>query len=428
MSCADVFLPLTLFFLCLRFCRRRFFAEAVFLFGRCAGACNKINGGEYNKEEKRNNGGNGMNKEKTASVSSPRFFLGANTPSGFYSLFDELYEPEDGWRLFIVKGGPGTGKSTLMKKVAAECDRRGWYCERIYCSSDPDSLDGVIIPHKKISICDGTSPHTVEPRFPGVSETTADLGCCRNDVKLRENSSEIIALTLENSREHKKCVGFLKAAAAVSNNIKARLLPAIDGVKLQRFSESLASKELGDASGERGRIKRRFLGALTPFGEVLFYDTFTDMCERRIVLEDTFGLTAGAIMRYMAIEAVGRGYSVIECLSPMSPDGTPLAVMLPEIGLGLIAADRSHACPFDSSRTVNCSRFLNADEVRRHRNRIVFGRKTYDEFIAEALKKLENAKNIHDKLEKYYIEAMDFGKVKRVTDKVAREIFGDEKK
>ena len=374
------------------------------------------------------NGGYCMSTEKTESMAAPCFFLGANTPNGFYSLFDELYEPEDGWRLFIIKGGPGTGKSTLMKKVASECDRRGLYCERIYCSSDPNSLDAVIIPHRKISICDGTPPHTAEPRFPGVSETTVDLGSCRNDVKLRENSSEIIALTLENSREHKKCVSFLKAASAVSNNVKSRLLPAINGVKLQKFSESLAAKELGEASGERGRISRRFLSALTPFGEAVFYDTFTGMCDRRIVLEDAFGLTAGAIMRYIVIEAVGRGYSAVECLSPMSPDGTPFAVMLPEIGLGLIAADRSHACPFEASRTVNCSRFLDADEIARNRNRILFGRKTYDEFISEALKKLENAKNIHDRLEKYYTDAMDFGKVKRISDKVIGEIFGGEKK
>lgn len=367
-----------------------------------------------------------MNAENKPS-NTPCFFLGANTPRGFYSLFDELYEPEDGWRLYIIKGGPGTGKSTLMKKVAAECDRRGWYCERIYCSSDPASLDAVIIPHRKISICDGTPPHTVEPRFPGVSEMFVDLGRCRNDEKLRENASEIISLTLENSREHKKCISFLKAAAAVSNNLKANILPAVDGVKLQRFSESLTGKELGNASGERGRIHRRFISAPTPSGLVVFYDTFTELCDRRIVLDDAFGLVSGAIMRFVALEAAGRGYSVTECLSPMTPDGAPFAVMIPEIGLGLIAADRQYSCPFEAARTVNCSRFLNREELKKLRNRIIFGRKTYDEFMNEALEKLNNAKQLHDKLEKYYIEAMDFGKVRRVSAEIIKEIFGDEK-
>lgn len=367
-----------------------------------------------------------MNTERLTGA-SPCFFLGANTPRGFYSLFDELYEPEDGWRLYIIKGGPGTGKSTLMKKIAAECDRRGVFCERIFCSSDPSSLDAVIIPHKKLSICDGTPPHTVEPRFPGVSETFVDLGKCRDDARLRESASEIISLTLENSREHKKCISFLKAAAAVSNNTKAHLLPAVDGVKLQRFSESLAQRELGEASGERGRITKRFLGAPTPSGIAVFYDTFTGLCERRIILEDTLGLASCAIMRFMALEAVGRGFDIIECLSPTAPDGSPFAIILPETGLGIITADRQHACPFEASRTVNCNRFLNTEEIKRSRNRIVFGRKTYDEFVAEALKHLKTAKDIHDRLEKYYIEATDFSKVRRVTNEIIKEIFEEEK-
>ena len=46
-------------------------------------------------------------------------FLGANTPKGFVSLFDELYNPYDNTDAYIIKGGPGTGKSTLMKSVYA---------------------------------------------------------------------------------------------------------------------------------------------------------------------------------------------------------------------------------------------------------------------------------------------------------------------
>ena len=37
-------------------------------------------------------------------------FLGANTPIGFVSLFDELYDPYQEQHLYIIKGGPGCGK------------------------------------------------------------------------------------------------------------------------------------------------------------------------------------------------------------------------------------------------------------------------------------------------------------------------------
>lgn len=87
------------------------------------------------------------------------FFLGTNTPQGFVSRFDQLADPLDGWREFVIKGGPGTGKSTLMKRIAAEAGTRCKRVELIHCSSDVDSLDGVILHDIKTSIADGTSPH-----------------------------------------------------------------------------------------------------------------------------------------------------------------------------------------------------------------------------------------------------------------------------
>ncbi len=87
------------------------------------------------------------------------YFLGANTPQGFVSRFDQLADASDGWRAFIVKGGPGTGKSTLMKRIISKVEERCPQIEMIHCSSDVDSLDGVIIPAIKTSIADGTAPH-----------------------------------------------------------------------------------------------------------------------------------------------------------------------------------------------------------------------------------------------------------------------------
>ena len=50
------------------------------------------------------------------------FFLGANTPSGFYSLYDQMLDPAEARRVFLLKGGAGCGKSSLMKRVAASLE------------------------------------------------------------------------------------------------------------------------------------------------------------------------------------------------------------------------------------------------------------------------------------------------------------------
>ena len=73
-----------------------------------------------------------------------RYFAGGNTAQGFYSLFDSSLEGLN--RIFILKGGPGTGKSSLMKDVGRVWSKKGYDIEFLHCSSDPDSVDGVIIP------------------------------------------------------------------------------------------------------------------------------------------------------------------------------------------------------------------------------------------------------------------------------------------
>ena len=74
------------------------------------------------------------------------FYLGANSPGGFYSLYDELLRPEEARSIYILKGGPGCGKSSLMRRVGAAMEEHGLDVEYIVCSGDPDSLDAVVIP------------------------------------------------------------------------------------------------------------------------------------------------------------------------------------------------------------------------------------------------------------------------------------------
>ena len=96
------------------------------------------------------------------------YYLGANAPTGFYSLYDQMLDPEKARDIRILKGGPGCGKSTLMKQVGRAMEERGHSVEYIRCSGDPDSLDAVVIPALGAAVVDGTAPHVVEPHYPGL--------------------------------------------------------------------------------------------------------------------------------------------------------------------------------------------------------------------------------------------------------------------
>ena len=49
-----------------------------------------------------------------------KYFAAANSYKGFKSYFDRIFAPEQFDRIYIIKGGPGTGKSSIMKNIVLE--------------------------------------------------------------------------------------------------------------------------------------------------------------------------------------------------------------------------------------------------------------------------------------------------------------------
>ena len=86
-------------------------------------------------------------------------FPGGNTSKGFYSFYRYILSQDEARRIICIKGGPGTGKSSLMKKVGQFFNEKGYNIEYHHCSSDNNSLDGVVIKGLNVAILDGTSPH-----------------------------------------------------------------------------------------------------------------------------------------------------------------------------------------------------------------------------------------------------------------------------
>lgn len=91
------------------------------------------------------------------------FFVGANSGNGFQNLFSELTDLEDTYDLMILKGGPGVGKNTFMREIGRAMEEAGTPVEYLWCSGDPDSLDGVVLPALHCAVADGTSPHGTAP-------------------------------------------------------------------------------------------------------------------------------------------------------------------------------------------------------------------------------------------------------------------------
>ncbi len=348
-------------------------------------------------------------------------FLGANTPKGFVSFFDELYNPYDNVDAYIIKGGPGTGKSTFMKKIASECESRGLSVERVYCSSDPSSLDAVIVPEKGFSICDGTSPHIVEPRFPGVAENIINLGEFWDSKRLREKSDEIRRLFFENSLCHRRSSKYLAAAGHI--DLQSRMLAEkyIRAEKIDSYCSRFVHRELQPKKkGAVGERKRRFISAITPKGNLILADTVTRLCSRVIGIDDRTGAVAPLITSRIGEGAVKNGYDVIYCHCPMKPEESE-HLIIPEKGLALVRVNGA-AGEIPCDRVIHTGRFM-YEGFGENRLMLRFNEKIKQELINESVSCLKKAKAVHDELEKIYIDAMDFERLNEYCDSFIDKLF-----
>lgn len=345
------------------------------------------------------------------------FFLGANTPQGFVSRFDQLADPTDGWRSFVLKGGPGTGKSTLMKRIEKKVEDRCPLVEIIHCSSDADSLDGVIVPAIKTSIADGTSPHVIEPKYPGAFEQLIDLSRCWDEHLLFEQRKEIMVLSSRISRCHEHCCRFLAAAGSLLGDNWRIALNATQTAKLQKAAQRIATAEFKGSHGmQPGRESVRFLSAITNKGPVLFEETAKTLCNRIYLIEDAYGASSRLILNALRAHALEAGLDIISCYCPLSPFEKLEHLFIPSLNLGFMTSNDFHQPDIVPYKVVRCRRFTDEEVIRKSRRRINFNRKAAQQLLNEAGSLLNEAYQLHNELEEYYIRAMDFSAVDSISD------------
>lgn len=102
------------------------------------------------------------------------YFLGANGAQGFCSCYGGFCAGKDDF-LYVIKSGPGSGKSTFLRKLRDAAAARGLDAQSVLCSGDPDSLDGVYISSIHLGVVDGTAPHVIEPVEIGASALYLDF-------------------------------------------------------------------------------------------------------------------------------------------------------------------------------------------------------------------------------------------------------------
>lgn len=346
-----------------------------------------------------------MEQEDKDMGTATHFFLGANSGQGFQNLFNKFSESENFYDLLVLKGGPGVGKSTMMRKIGEAMEARGENVEYLHCSGDPDSLDGVHIPGIKVAVVDGTSPHILEPNYPVASERYVNLGQFYDIALGKEKRDEIIFQIKAYKEAYRSAYHALAAARELEENLSALLLQGLDCGKLKRRTEGIIEREIrGKGSGQADRY--RFLGSLTHKGAVWRFDSVQQLCPRTYHLLDSAGLAAPMLEQIHAA-ACAKQYGAILCPDPEHLERIQ-HLLIPELGVAFITVRNGMECPYDAYRRIHIDAMIDPEHLKRWKGKIKFTKKMIATLRQEGIDYLREAKREHDKLEALYHPGIDF--------------------
>ncbi len=339
------------------------------------------------------------------------FFPGGNTSQGFYSRFAHILPRSKVRRKIILKGGPGVGKSTLMRRVAEYLRELCQEVEMFHCSSDPDSLDGIAAPDLGFALIDGTAPHMMDPVLPGAEDGILNLGECLNEEQLERSRRPIRDAMEEISRCFLRVYDYLGAAAPLLYGSTREWRERTSPGAMEALAQTLADRWLPDGVGLAGE-REMFAEAYTPRGYMTFLHTL--LRERVTCIAAPWGLSPHPLLMRIRDIALTRGIPVLGLYNPLLP-GELNHLNLPTLGLSIVTGPMENP-----SETVNLQEALALSQGLSREQ--AFNRNAHELLLQRAVESLKEAKARHDDLEKYYTAAMDFKRWENALTKVKETV------
>lgn len=334
-----------------------------------------------------------------------QYFLGSNTHEGFRGAYEKVRAAK---KLVILKGGAGSGKSTVMKKIASFAEEQNLDTEIYRCSSDCASLDAVFIPSLSAAVVDGTAPHVVEAEYPAIGQYVINL--------LDEASSKKLqpyAETVKNCVSYKKqyftnAYCHLKCAYLLQNNLNGIIADNLSLSKVSSLSDDIyevIKRAVNHVKNET------FVSAISDKGVINYYtDNFGGYTHVSITSEFSFVTTKVLETLIKRLDSAGTPFT--RCISPLSYPAAEAVV----VGDYIIA----DACVLPDSEY----KFDTSPLVKNfNRHFFVVDTPVVEAHISSAVENINYAHLTHMEIEKIYYPSMDWSDINKKTEKIFNIVF-----
>ncbi|MEG0388597.1 MAG: ATPase [Niameybacter sp.] len=351
-------------------------------------------------------------------------FPGSNTPHGFHSFFSYILPQKEAHQLYIITGGPGTGKSSFMKRIGVYATEQGLDVEFFHCSSDPQSLDALVIPSLKVGFLDGTAPHVTDPITPGVTDQILNFGNNWDTEKLVPFKEEIMAINDRLKNQFTKSYFYFDAAKSIYDAYIFAESKAINVTAKLKLEKQILSQIFANVTDkeELGLSRHLFSTALTGEGILDYIHTIIGTTKNIYFIKESLGCNSKQLMIQIANTAVSKGYR-IECYhSPMDVDKIE-DIMIPELNIAITTSHMLHKPRIFPTVIYDMTTALDYSLIKSIEFDLDRDKRLFNDLIDKGCNTIATAKKIHDELEKYYIDAVDFSRIDTLYDTMIETLF-----
>jgi hypothetical protein len=351
-------------------------------------------------------------------------YAGGNTGVGFYSFYDQI-APSNARRVLILKGGPGVGKSTLMRQVGQHMQDQGYDVEYFHCSADINSLDGVRIPALEVTIMDGTAPHVVDPKNPGAIDEIVHLGDFWIEAGIHNHKQQIMATNTAIGRQYARAYRFLAAAKIIRQDMAALNQEGFHVGRVNETAASLIQSIFGHrpVSADIGWVRRLFASAITSDGLLNHLTNLTEPMKHKYILLGSPGTGKPIVAEKIVNAAVERGFAVEAFHCALDP-GRIEHVIIPALSVAVITANEWHAYAVSDAISINFDQFRHVATVKANALSLQEDGQLVNDLLDRTFTCLAAAKTLHDQLEEYYVPYMDFSGVEALREQLIERILG----
>ncbi len=325
------------------------------------------------------------------------YFPGGNTPDGFFSYYHEILDRNSAGKLAVIKGGPGTGKSTFLKRLGKQLEEAGEPVTYLHCSSDPDSLDGIFLPRHNSAVIDGTAPHLTDPRYPGAYDTVLNFCDLIGPIADGETVASESKLAKQSFSEG-YC--YLTAAKALLKLLQTRSESALLPDEIRTFSLDIARRIASFSA--TGFQKTAFLSAITA-------DGFRNYLQKNlqdyyvISIEAEVGDSTHSVLEAVAAACKLRNIDMIACPCPMNPQKAE-HLLFPSANLAVVTSNEYHIYP-KADEIVSFSDFVSSGRGD-HELTVM-----YDALLRRGISSFANAREHHNRMEAIYQTVTDYSAI-----------------